>query len=90
MSDFKGKKSQRLQVAGKSAEQTSADLHESVQNNIEVAKERIKRSRQIAADSREIIMRVREALAQSERLRLNMVLQYPANPIIFSKDNFGE
>lgn len=79
-----------MQAAGKSAEQASADLHESVQNNLVVSKEQIKRSQQITSDSREIIVRVREALAQSERIRMGLIMQYPRNPMIAGEDHWEE
>jgi hypothetical protein len=61
---------------------SAPDLQESVQTNLEVAKEQIDRSRRITSDSRDLIMRVRLALAQSERIRLDTILQHPPNPMI--------
>ena len=84
------KKLKRMQAAGKLPEIPGADLHESVQNNLEVAKEQIERSRQITSDSREIVERVRQALAQSERIRMGMLMQYPRNPMIVGKDYHEE
>lgn len=94
MSNISFEKIKRMQASGSLLEKLENsrlenardDLHESVQNNLEVAREQIERSRQITSDSRELIGRVQLVLAQSERLRLDMILQYPQNPMIPIKD----
>ena len=60
----------------------SMDLLESVQNNLEVSRAQIKRSRQITSASRGLIVRVRQALAQSALIQLGLMMQSPRNPLI--------
>jgi hypothetical protein len=68
------KKLNRTLETGKLVGKASTELHESVQNNIAESKKQIERSRQIASQSREIIVRVRLALAQSERIQLGILV----------------
>ena len=78
-------KPERQSGIWQSAVQSSANLHESVQNNLQVSREQIKRSRQIASHSREIIVKVRRALAQSALIQLGVSRQSPRNPLILGE-----